>query len=75
MKDRSLFVRITAIVLCALMVLGALTAAISAFATDITLIATPDTGSRNSMWVIIAAAVAVMVIVVCLLLPKFVKKK
>lgn len=75
MKDRSLFVRITAIVLCALMVLGALTAAISAFATDITLIATPDTGSRNSMWVVIAAAVAVMVIVVCLLLPKFVKKK
>ena len=70
MKDRSLFVRIVAIILCALMVGGALTAAISAFAADVNLAASPDTGSRNNVWVIVAA-----VIVLCLLLPKFTKKK
>ena len=74
MKDRSLFVRIVAIILCALMVGGALTAAISAFAADVNLAASPDTGSRN-VWVIVAAVVAVAVIVLCLLLPKFTKKK
>lgn len=75
MKDRSLFVRIVAIILCALMVGGALTAAISAFAEDVNLVASPDTGSRNNVWVIVAAVVAVAVIVLCLLLPKFTKKK
>lgn len=74
MKDRSLFVRIVAIILCALMVGGALTAAISAFAADVNLAASPDTGSRNNVWVIVAAVVAVAVIVLCLLLPKFTKR-
>ena len=74
MKDRSLFVRIVAIILCALMVGGALTAAISAFAADVNLAASPDTGSRNNVWVIVAAVVAVAVIVLCLLLPNLRKR-
>ena len=65
MKDRSLFVRIVAIILCALMVGGALTAAISAFAADVNLAASPDTGSRNNVWVIVAAVVAVAGILFC----------
>lgn len=77
MNKRSLFVRIVAIVLCAVMVLGVVTAAISVFAADASVLASasPDTGSRSHVWVIVAAAVAIAVIAVCLLLPKFVKKK
>ena len=72
MKRHNLFVRIVAILLCAIMVLGVVTAAISAFAADGTV---PDTGSNDMTWVIIAAALAVVVIVGCIVLPKFLKKK
>lgn len=72
MKRHNLFVRIVAILLCAIMVLGVVTAAISAFAADGTV---PDTGSGDMTWVIIAAVLAVVVIVGCIVLPKFLKKK
>ena len=54
------------------MVLGVATAAISAFAADGTV---PDTGSSDMTMVIVVAALAVAVIVGCLVLPKFLKKK
>ena len=72
MKGHSLFVRITALVLCAIMVLGVVTAAISAFAADVNV---PETGSTDMTFVIIAAVLAVAVIVGCIVLPKFIKKK
>lgn len=72
MKRHNLFVRIVAILLCAIMVLGVVTAAISAFAADVNV---PVTGSTDMTWFIVAAAVAVAVIVGCTVLPKFLKKK
>lgn len=72
MKRHNLFVRIVAILLCAIMVLGVVTAAISAFAADGTV---PDTGSNDMTPIIIIAALAVAVITGCLVLPKFLKKK
>ena len=72
MKRHNLFVRIVAILLCAVMLLGVVTAAISAFATDVNV---PETGSSDMTFVIIAAVVAVGVIVGCGVLPKFIKKK
>ncbi len=72
MKRHNLFVRIVAILLCAIMVLGVVTAAISAFAADVNV---PETGSTDMTFVIIAAVLAVAVIVGCIVLPKFIKKK
>ena len=76
MQKRSLFVRITAIVLCAIMVLGVVTAALYAFAADdAVLFAAPaQTGSPNNTWVIIAVVVALAVIVGCAFIPKMKKK-
>ena len=60
-KKRSLIVRIIAIVMCALMILGVVSAAISAIAYD----GTPVTGSNdNIIWFGIAAVIAVAVIIV-----------
>lgn len=72
MKRHNLFVRIVAILLCAVMLLGVVTAAISAFAADVNV---PQTGSADMTVVIIAAVVAVAVIAGCVLLPKFINKK
>lgn len=75
MNKRNLFVRITAIVLCALMVLSVVTAALYAFAAEPTAAAaSPETGSESMTWVIIAAVAAVAVIVGCLVAPKMKKK-
>ena len=76
MQKRSLFVRITAIVLCAIMVLGVVTAALYAFAADdAVLFAAPaQTGSPNNPWVIIAVVVALAVVVGCAFIPKMKKK-
>lgn len=76
MQKRSLFVRITAIVLCAIMVLGVVTAAFYAFAADdAVLFAAPaQTGSPNNTWVIIAVVVALAVVVGCAFIPKMKKK-
>lgn len=73
MKNRrSLIVRIVAIVLCALLVLGIATAALSAFAADLT---QPLTGSRDMKQPIILAAVAAVLILACIVVPKIAKKK
>lgn len=76
MKGRSLFVRIVAILLCAVMVLGVVTAAIYAFAADEAVLytASPDTGSSSMIWVIVAVVAAVAVIAGCLVIPKIKKK-
>ena len=76
MNKRNLFIRITAIFLCALMLLSVITAALYAFAADASAVsALPDTGSSDAtVWVFIAVAVALVVIVGCLFVPKFKKK-
>lgn len=76
MQKRNLFVRITAIVLCAIMILGVVTAAFYALAADeAVLFAAPaQTGSPNNTWVIIAVVVALAVVVGCAFIPKLKKK-
>ena len=75
MNKRNLFVRITAIVLCALMVLSVVTAALYAFAAEPSVVASPpETGSESMVWVIISAVAAVAVIIGCLAMPKMKKK-
>ena len=69
MKGRNLFVRIVAIVLCAVMILSVVTAALYAFAAE----TSPATGSADMTWVIVAAVAAVAVIACCLVLPKMKK--
>ncbi len=71
MKGRNLFVRIVAIVLCAVMILSVVTAALYAFAAES--VPSPETGSANMTWVIVAAVAAVAVIAGCLVLPKIKK--
>lgn len=74
MNKRNLFVRIVAIVLCALMVLSVVTVALYAFAAEPTSVAAlPETGSESMTWVIIAAVAAIAVIVGCLVVPKMKK--
>lgn len=77
MKGRSLFVRIVALFLCAIMILGVVTAALYAFAAEeeVMLIASPDTGSPEMVWVIVAVVAAAAVVAGCLVLPKVLKKK
>ena len=76
MNKRNLFVRITALVLCAIMLLGVVTAALYAFAAeDAVLYAAPaQTGSPDNTWVIIAVIVALLIVVACAFIPKFKKK-
>ncbi|MCR5523356.1 MAG: LPXTG cell wall anchor domain-containing protein [Clostridia bacterium] len=69
-NKRSLIIRIIAIGLCALMLLGVVTAAISAYAVS----PMPATGSSSkTIWIAVAAVVAVAVVAVCLISAK--KKK
>lgn len=70
MKKRSLIVRIVAIVLCALMVLGIVAGAISAFASE----AAPATGSTSQKIPIIIGILAVLLVTACIVMPKFKKK-
>ncbi len=74
MKKNNLIVRIVAIVLCAIMVLGVVTAAFSAFALSPDSAPAPDTGSAPMVWVIVAVVAAVAVIAGCLVIPKVNKK-
>ncbi len=73
MKNRSLFVRIVAILLCAIMILGVATAALTAFAADTQTVAAPNTGSQPMIWVIVAVVAAIAVIAGCLVIPKMKK--
>ncbi len=70
MKGRNLFVRIVAIILCAVMILSVVTAALYAFAAEPSAVASPETGSANMTWVIVAVVAAVAVIACCLVIPK-----
>lgn len=75
MKKRNLFVRITAIILCAIMVLGVFTAAFYAFAADASVTPpAPATGSPDNTWLILVAVVAILAIVACVVIPKMKKK-
>lgn len=76
MKKRNLFVRITAIVLCAIMVLSVVTAALYAFAAEPTATAVAaDTGSPDNTWIIVAVVAAILVVAACIVVPRFSKKK
>ncbi|MBQ2848287.1 MAG: hypothetical protein IJE74_08545 [Clostridia bacterium] len=66
---RNIVVRIVAIILCVIMILGVATAALTAFAADAGVPA-PDTGSQPMVWVIIAVVAAVAVIAGCIIIPK-----
>ncbi len=74
MKKRNIFIRITAIILCAIMVLGVFSAAIYAFAADVSTAPIPTTGSPDNTWLILIAVVAILVIVACVVIPKIKKK-
>ncbi len=74
MKKNNLIVRIVAIILCAIMILGVATAAFSAFAASPDSVAAPNTGSQPMVWVIVAVVAAVAVIAGCLIIPKVNKK-
>jgi len=75
MKGRNIFVRVIALILCAVMVMGVVTAALYAFAAETEAVTiSPDTGSQSMIWVIIAVVAAVAVIACCLAMPKFKKK-
>ncbi len=69
---RGLLTRIVAIVLAVLMVLSVAAVAISVFADSAVPVTGQDTG--NTKWIVIAAVAAVLVIIVCLVLPKAKKK-
>jgi len=74
MKRKNLFVRITAIVLCAIMVLSVVTAALYAFAAEAGA-PSPATGSpdKTTTLIIIAVVVAAVVVAGCLIIPKLKK--
>ncbi len=74
MKGRNIFIRIMALILCAVMILGVVTAALYAFAAEPAAVASPETGSADMTWVIVAVVAAVAVIIGCLVAPKIKKK-
>ena len=76
-NKRNIFIRVMAIVLVAILVLGVVAVGISALAAeDGVLLAapSPETGSRSNILVIVAIIVAVLLIVICMILPKLKKK-
>lgn len=73
MNKRNMFVRIVAILLCVIMILGVGTAALYAFAAEPDAVAAPITGSQPMTWVIIAVVAAIAVIAGCLVVPKMKK--
>lgn len=76
MHKRNLFIRITAIVLCAIMILSVVTAALYVFAAEPTATAAVvETGSADNTWVIIAVVAAVLVVAACIVVPRLSKKK
>ena len=71
MKRRTLIVRIVAIVLCALMVLGIVGGAISIFAADGCCPA--QTGSSSQAIPIVLGVLAALLVVACVVIPKLKK--
>ena len=73
MKKKSLIVRIIAIVMCALLLLGVISAAISAFGYDVNS-TLPATGSSSkTVWIAVIGLVAVVIAAACVIISK--KKK
>ena len=66
-NKRSLIIRIVAIAMCALLVLGIVTAALSAFAAGPM---EPVTGSRDMKQPIILAVAAAVLLAACVIVPK-----
>lgn len=76
MNKRNLFVRITAIVLCAIMVLSVFAVALNAFAAKPTATAVAaETGSPDNTWIIVAVVAAILVVATCIVVPRVGKKK
>ena len=76
MKKRNLFVRIMAIALCVIMVLGVVAVAFTAFAAEPTATAAVvETGSPNNTGVIVAVVAAILVVAACIVVPRMSKKK
>ena len=76
MHKRNLFIRITAIVLCAIMILSVVTAALYVFAAEPTATAVAaETGSADNTWVIVAVVAAILVVAACIIVPIVSKKK
>lgn len=75
MNKRNLFVRITAIILCAIMVLGVFSAALSALAYDVDAVPSPVTGSPDNTLPILIAVIAILAVVACIVVPRIKKKK
>ncbi len=66
-----------AILLVAILVLGVVAVGISALAAEDTVLLaapSPETGSRSNILVIVAIVVAVLLIAICLIMPKLKKK-
>ena len=75
MHKRNLFVRITAIVLCAIMILGVFTVALYAFAAEPEAAVIAETGSPDNTWIIVAVVAAILVVAACVVVPRVSKKK
>lgn len=73
MKKRSMIVRIVAIVMCVLMVLGIVAGAITAFAAEPSA-ALPSTGSSSQKVPIILGVCGAVLVIACIVLPRLVKK-
>lgn len=73
MKKRSMIVRVVAIVLCALMVLGIVAGAITAFAAEPSAVL-PATGSTSQKVPVILGICGAVLVVACIVLPRLVKK-
>lgn len=78
MNKRNLFVRGMAIFLVVILVIGVIAVGISALAVeDAPLMAaapSPETGSRSNVLVFIAIIAALILMAVCIILPKIKKK-
>ncbi|MCQ2475603.1 MAG: LPXTG cell wall anchor domain-containing protein [Clostridia bacterium] len=77
MNKRNVFVRGMAIFLVVILIIGVVAVGISALAAeDVLLMAapSPDTGSRNNVLVFVAIIAALILMAICIILPKIKKK-
>ncbi|GEM_PF-3631104 len=78
MNKKNIFVRGMAIFLVVILVIGVIAVGISALAVeDAPLMATapsPETGSRNNILVFVAIIAALVLMAVCIVIPKLKKK-
>lgn len=77
MNKKNVFVRGMAIFLVVILIIGVVAVGISALAAeDVLLMAapSPDTGSRNNVLVFVAIIAALILMAICIILPKIKKK-